>query len=196
MTIPRLHDEITNAACEAEADNKRLLAANLDCIDHFEVQKDAEVNSKSIVPALVFGDGDHVLVPRSLLGAACSAIDKKRNCANTLAELRRYTTGDLSKAAPQPAACAADDGWQPIETAPKDGRVLWLGYYNAHGNWRTLRGEWVSADQIAECWEEEAEPGWYETAVEAEDPPSVWATSPTHWRPLPKPPTDKGAPDA
>ena len=96
----------------------------------------------------------------------------------------------------QPPACAADDGWQPIETAPKDGRVLWLGYYNAHGNWRTLRGEWVSADQIAECWEEEAEPGWYETAVEAEDPPNAWATSPTHWRPLPKPPTDKGAPDA
>ena len=86
-------------------------------------------------------------------------------------------------------------GWMPIETAPKDGRVLWLGYYNAHGNWRTLRGEWISADQIAECCEEEAEPGWYETAVEAEDPPNAWATSPTHWRPLPKPPTDKGATD-
>ena len=116
----------------------------------------------------------------------------KLNAAHAFAS--RVLAGQ--EAAPKPPACAADDGWQPIETAPKDGRVLWLGYYNAHGNWRTLRGEWVSADQIAECWEEEAEPGWYETAVEAEDPPNAWATSPTHWRPLPKPPTDKGAPDA
>ncbi|WP_027015518.1 hypothetical protein [Comamonas composti] len=35
-----------------------------------------------------------------LLSAACSAIDKKRDGTKTLAELRRYTTGDLSAAAP------------------------------------------------------------------------------------------------
>lgn len=52
-------------------------------------------------PAPIFGDEDHVLVPRGLLGAACSAIDKKRDGVKTLADLRRYTTGDLSKAAPQ-----------------------------------------------------------------------------------------------
>ena len=88
---------------------------------------------------------------------------------------------------PAAAPTQEADGWMPIETAPKDGRVLLLGYYNAHGNWRTLRGEWVSADQIAEYWDEEAEPGWYETSVEAEDPPNAWATNPTHWRPLPAP---------
>lgn len=52
-------------------------------------------------PAPIFGDEDHVLVPRGLLGAACSAINKKRDGVKTLTELRRYTTGDLSKAAPQ-----------------------------------------------------------------------------------------------
>lgn len=52
--------------------------------------------------APVFSEEDHVLVPRGLIGAACSAIDKKRAGAKTLAELRRYTTGDLSKAARQP----------------------------------------------------------------------------------------------
>lgn len=89
---------------------------------------------------------------------------------------------------PEPTAPTQEaDGWMPIETAPKDGRVLLLGYYNAHGNWRTLRGEWVSADQIAEYWDEEAEPGWYETSVEAEDPPNAWATNPTHWRTMPAP---------
>lgn len=55
-------------------------------------------------PAPIFGDEDHVLVPRGLLGAACSAIEKKRDGVKTLAELRRYTTGDLSKAAPQQEA--------------------------------------------------------------------------------------------
>jgi len=47
----------------------------------------------------------HVAIPQMLLGAACSAIDKKRDGTKVLAELRRYTTGDLSQAiAPAPAA--------------------------------------------------------------------------------------------
>jgi len=41
---------------------------------------------------------DHVSIPRDLIGAACAAIDKKRDAPNVLAELRRYTTGDLSRA--------------------------------------------------------------------------------------------------
>jgi hypothetical protein len=50
--------------------------------------------------APVFHDEDHVSIPRNLIAAACSAIDKKRDGTKTLAELRRYTFGDLSK---QPA---------------------------------------------------------------------------------------------
>ena len=54
-----------------------------------------------------FGDEAHVAIPQMLLGAACSAIDKKRDGTKVLAELRRYTTGDLSQAiAPAPAAVA------------------------------------------------------------------------------------------
>lgn len=59
--------------------------------------------------AAAFGDEAHVLVPVGLLGAACSAIDKKRDAPKTLAELRRYTTGDLSRHAPAPAA---GDAWE------------------------------------------------------------------------------------
>lgn len=44
---------------------------------------------------------DLVLVPRGLIGAACAAIDKKREAPRTLAQLRRYTIGGLSS--PQPA---------------------------------------------------------------------------------------------
>ena len=43
------------------------------------------------------GSDDNILIPRGLIGAACSAIDKKRDAGKLLAELRRYTTGDLSK---------------------------------------------------------------------------------------------------
>lgn len=39
---------------------------------------------------------DLVAVPRGLIGAACSAIDKQRDALQVLAELRRHTTGDLS----------------------------------------------------------------------------------------------------
>jgi hypothetical protein len=79
--------------------------------------------------------------------------------------------------------------WQPIETAPKDGRALLLGHFNSHGKWRTVRGEWCSEAAIAEGWEDpEAPEGWYETSVESDDVPNCWWTEPTHWQPLPPPP--------
>src|SRR5471032_3735 len=34
--------------------------------------------------------------------------------------------------------------WQLIESAPKDGRTLLIGYFNKLGNWRTMRGRWYS----------------------------------------------------
>lgn len=83
-------------------------------------------------------------------------------------------------------------GWQPIETAPKTGRTLLLGYTNVLGKWRTVRGEWISRACIDEQWEEpdDAEPGWYETSAEADDVPNCWPITPTHWMPLPAAPTE------
>ena len=81
--------------------------------------------------------------------------------------------------------------WKPIETAPKTGRTILLGYRNTHGNWRTMRGQWFSQEAINEWWEnpDECEEGWYETSVEAEDIPNCWLTNPTHWMPLPPAPS-------
>lgn len=64
--------------------------------------------------------------------------------------------------------------WQPIETAPKTGRTILLGYVNSHGNWRTLRGQWFSDEAILD-WEdpEDFEAGWYERR--AKPPPCFWA---------------------
>lgn len=76
--------------------------------------------------------------------------------------------------------------WQPIESAPRDGRTLLLGYHNRSGNWRTLRGRWVGQEEIDD-WEGDDEflPGWYEDPVEGEH---CYPTAPTHWMPLPKGP--------
>ncbi|CAB3689632.1 hypothetical protein LMG3458_02062 [Achromobacter deleyi] len=90
--------------------------------------------------------------------------------------------------------CAAPavpaDGWLPIESAPKTGRTLLLGYRNSLGKWRTVRGQWMSFDYIANHWEDpdDVEEGWFETAVEAEEIPNCWRITPTHWMPLPAEP--------
>lgn len=87
----------------------RFLRNNLDDAD-YETFSDALsvlYATKPEAPAPMFGDEDHVLVPRGLIGAACSAIEKKREGRKVLAELRRYTVGDLSAALAAPAQGAA-----------------------------------------------------------------------------------------
>ena len=90
------------------------------------------------------------------------------------------------------ATAITPEGWQPIETAPKTGRTILLGYTNTHGNWRTMLGRWFSQEEINETWDEPKDcdglEGWYETSVEADDVPNCWATEPTHWMPLPAAP--------
>lgn len=86
---------------------------------------------------------------------------------------------------------AEPQGWKPIETAPKEW-ILLLGYFNESGKWRTVRGEWFCQEEIDDQWEfpENGRPGWYETCVNADDPPNCWPIEPTHWMPLPTPPKD------
>lgn len=81
--------------------------------------------------------------------------------------------------------------WQPIETAPKSGRSILLGFVNSHGNWRTMLGRWISKEEILNEWEDGDlfDEGWYEISVEADDVPNCWLTNPSHWMPLPPPPT-------
>ncbi|WP_157685904.1 hypothetical protein [Robbsia andropogonis] len=83
--------------------------------------------------------------------------------------------------------------WQPIETAPKDTIARLLGYRNDLGNWRTVRGRYYSQEEIDDYWEypEDAAPGWYETPVNADEPPNVWLVTPTHWMPLPRAPKEQ-----
>ena len=100
-------------------------------------------------------------------------------------------------AAPVVSAPVASE-WMPIESAPKDGRSMLLGYFNSAEKWRTMRGQWMSQDEIDENWEdpEYGVPGWYETVVESDDIPNCWFTEPTHWMPLPPAPGAQAAPVA
>ncbi|MEI7291218.1 Lar family restriction alleviation protein [Paraburkholderia tropica] len=96
-----------------------------------------------------------------------------------------------------PAAVAPEiAAWQSIETAPKDGRTVLLGYLNEAGKWRTVRGQWMSEAYIAEYWEDpdDVEPGWFETSAEADDVPNCWRVEPTHWMPLPVSPNSAPTP--
>lgn len=84
--------------------------------------------------------------------------------------------------------------WKPIETAPKDQKVL-VGYHNQLGNWRTVTAcyhthlSWAEEYYDPEATEETefAPAGWYE---ESDSHDVILRTSypPTHWMPLPEPP--------
>lgn len=81
--------------------------------------------------------------------------------------------------------------WQPIETAPKDGRLMLLGYFNNANKWRTLRGQFVlkNSEMFEDPNDESNCEGWYEISVECDgEDCGAWMTKPTHWQPLPTPP--------
>lgn len=97
------------------------------------------------------------------------------------------------------AASLRDEEWLPIESAPQKRKVL-LGYHNKLGNWRTVVGIYYPAntleiDEYAGNWDDlddYAPAGWYESTETHEH---VFRTDedPTHWQPLPKPPTQPAA---
>lgn len=74
----------------------------------------------------------------------------------------------------RPCPFCADKGWQPIETAPKDGAVLlaWEpGFYQGKGGCALVtwfRGKWATVAASVS-----------------------WDCHPSHWMPLPEPPEPK-----
>ena len=100
-------------------------------------------------------------------------------------------------------------GWIPVtERLPESGRAVLACYQNRAGQWRRICAEWIQArtqecsveadigqeyDEEADCyWTPE---GWYERIDNWDEYTSVAVTEsePSHWMPLPAPPT---APEA
>lgn len=71
--------------------------------------------------------------------------------------------------------------WQPIETAPKDGTVVYL--YRQVGDWKVRGHGYWEGGGIVSGWITQ---GFY-------DPPgNLGLAHPTHWMPLPAPPVLNG----
>jgi len=91
----------------------------------------------------------------------------------------------------------SDDGWQPIETAPKDGTPvdLWItgtdstvDFYCANAS--KVKGQPVRHGRATDYqWKHRPPntPYWYPTGRLMGFPLSLEVT-PTHWRPIPKAP--------
>ncbi len=73
--------------------------------------------------------------------------------------------------------------WQPIETAPKDGRTIIV--YRSIAGWDVLgTAYWVNIRGID---------GWISNGF-SEPPGNLGLGHPTHWQPLPLPPPPEAKP--
>jgi hypothetical protein len=84
--------------------------------------------------------------------------------------------------------------WQPIGTAPKTGKKVVLFYLNRNNLPRTVMARWLTDEQAAETDADGVglEGGWYECIDNWDDytEVAIHEGEPSHWMPLPEPPTD------
>lgn len=123
---------------------------------------------------------------RAVMADAANALDAYDKTMQRIAE------------APSPTP-PAGDGWEPIETAPKDGTdVLLAGALG--GGWRVTVGHWTTDEEcrtpIGDCGGEcrcieydYHDPSWISWDGGFCDP---WPA--THWQPLPAPPEQAPTP--
>jgi hypothetical protein len=105
---------------------------------------------------------------------------------NAFRENMRFVFEAL-KSSPSVAVQPVEE-WKPIETAPRN-RMLLTGFFNSAGKWRSMHAQYrddLPQHDDAEDDDEPAEAGWYEGSLEAE---MLTRVSPTHWQPLPAPPS-------
>ena len=82
--------------------------------------------------------------------------------------------------------------WQPIETAPKDGRKVILAYRNRNDKARTVMARWLTDEEAAETDADGVglEGGWYECIDNWNDytEVAIHEGEPSHWMPSPAAP--------
>lgn len=121
--------------------------------------------------------------------------------------LKAAGAAEVEAAAHTAAECVlrvSETQWQPIASAPKDGRAVDLWVESALGHayrltdayWRNngLRGAWLDAGLVSGWWAPNCsygEPGYAglnDGPVTLRDGRTDWDRA-THWMPLPEPPT-------
>jgi hypothetical protein len=99
-----------------------------------------------------------------------------------------YSTDELPTAprsvvpSVEPPSQESSTGWQPIETAPKDG--TWILVYE---HCEPLPSVYVVRWGVPEWWGASVDETWVTIAV-GPNPDTYNATDATHWMPLPDPP--------
>lgn len=88
-------------------------------------------------------------------------------------------------------ALSQSDGWQPIETAPKDGTRIQLMCVRSPRFTLIPPVLWIKVGKWCAHYKDGYEEGWREDAVSAPHEARLKLT-PTHWRLLPAPPIDGG----
>lgn len=114
-----------------------------------------------------------------------SNFDVTGEFVNALRELKRLR----AKEPPHCPTCECEPGswgakWQPIETAPKDGTRILLGYFPEPA----YEGALVGKSQEVAFWHGTKRMWCGRTLLNAEG-----YFSPTHWMPLPMPPSSAAA---
>ena len=103
-------------------------------------------------------------------------------------------TRERDEARAQVEALRNASQWQPIETAPKDGRKIIVRYLNRNGLNRTVFASWLTDEEAAESDADGVglEGGWYERIDNWSDftQVAIHEGEPTHWMPLPAAPAD------
>ena len=97
-----------------------------------------------------------------------------RNVVTLAAEVRRLRSA---------LAAAEAVGWQPIETAPRDGSEIEVGRW-VNGEWRICQTSWHHFP--GNEFEGEHSVNWW--ACDADWGGITEDEGPTHWRPIPIPP--------
>ena len=108
-------------------------------------------------------------------------IERLRDAAADAAA-EEYGVSGLLREAAAALEAAREDGWQPIETAPKDGTrvLLWIEWSDVPVVGEFSHGRW-QAD--TEHYSVSCGAGCYGGSVSSDR-----YMKPTHWRPLPAPP--------
>lgn len=109
--------------------------------------------------------------PEGCVYAGRTEEDRDALCCKALA-------GPQMRAALTAAGYAVEQGWQPIDTAPRDGRDVLVWSPDYYGN--PVRASWCAT---VGAWESDV--------GMMEDGPGIMAdecAGPTAWRPLPAPP--------
>ena len=169
LTIDRLRDELAEARETNRRLNRRVQEQDRRIAQDWHILDSAA--PKPTAEDTV--SGSKWSFSRAYLRVFKDRADLRTRLEAAEAEVARLAMFALETERRSTETAGADEGWQPIETAPKDGTHI-LAYCDRMKEvgevmWSTSFGRWGATWVIA---------GFNQP----------WASRPTHWRPLPAPP--------